>query len=155
MKGRFSLLAGAVLVFFLSCGALLLTGINCPVRWLTGIPCPGCGMTRACLALLVGDWFWVRAPYAVSPFGTGLLQHIRAAWYFHPLVFVIPPALLYILLAKKPLFGSKNRERAFVLGGCLLMIGVYLVRLALHDPVLQADWNAGMIARTLSAVFRR
>lgn len=30
--------------------------IVCPSRFLTGIPCPGCGMTRAFLALLRGDF---------------------------------------------------------------------------------------------------
>lgn len=152
MKGRFNRLAGVVLVFFLTCAVLLLTGVNCPIRWLTGISCPGCGMTRASLSLLIGDWFSVREPYAASPFGTGLVEHVRAAWHFHPLVFVVPPSLLYILLGKKPLLGSKRHENTFIFAGCVLMIGVYLVRLALHDPVLQTDWHAGAIARAFSVV---
>lgn len=153
MKERRGLLVGMALILLSSCATLLLTGINCPIRWLTGMPCPGCGMTRASLSLLVGNRFSEFAGRATSPFGTGLLGHIRAAWYFHPLVFVVPPGLLYIVLGKKPLLGSKKRENTFILAVCTLMIVVYAVRLALHDPVLQTDWNAGAIARILRAVF--
>ena len=36
--------------------AMLLLKAGCPIRWLTGVPCAGCGMTRALLALLHGDF---------------------------------------------------------------------------------------------------
>jgi len=38
----------------------------CPFRQLTGLPCPGCGMTRACLAMLRGNW---AAVWKFNPFG--------------------------------------------------------------------------------------
>lgn len=31
-------------------------GLGCPWHELTGTPCPGCGMSRACAALVRGDW---------------------------------------------------------------------------------------------------
>lgn len=49
---------------------------RCPVYWLTGIPCPGCGMTRAFEALLHLD--------------------IAGAFYYHPLFWAVPPAVLYL-----------------------------------------------------------
>lgn len=49
---------------------------RCPVYWLTGIPCPGCGMTRAFEALLHLD--------------------IAGAFYYHPLFWTVPPAVLYL-----------------------------------------------------------
>lgn len=36
--------------------ALLLSGITCPIKQWTGISCPGCGMTRAWLSVLHGDF---------------------------------------------------------------------------------------------------
>lgn len=50
----------------------------CPWRSLLGVPCPGCGLSRATLALLLGD--------------------VRAALYFHPLVIVIAPLAAVISL---------------------------------------------------------
>ncbi|HEX6276690.1 MAG TPA: DUF2752 domain-containing protein [Polyangiaceae bacterium] len=47
----------------------------CPTALFFGIPCPGCGLTRATLALLSGD------------FG--------AALRFHPLVVVLTPVFAY------------------------------------------------------------
>lgn len=43
----------------------------CPVAALSGVPCPGCGLTRAALALISGDF--------------------TAAFALHPLVFVAAP----------------------------------------------------------------
>ena len=49
----------------------------CPSAALLGIPCPGCGLTRATLALVHGDF--------------------AAALRFHPLVFVLAPVYLGLL----------------------------------------------------------
>jgi hypothetical protein len=35
--------------------ALHLPGMQCPFQRLTGIPCPGCGLSRACAAMITGD----------------------------------------------------------------------------------------------------
>jgi hypothetical protein len=49
----------------------------CPSAALLGLPCPGCGLTRATVALLHGDF--------------------AAALRFHPLVFVLTPAYVGLL----------------------------------------------------------
>jgi len=34
---------------------LQLPGMQCPLIRLTGVPCPGCGLSRACAAMVTGD----------------------------------------------------------------------------------------------------
>jgi Protein of unknown function (DUF2752) len=53
-----------------------LPGIPCPFRAGTGIPCPGCGLTRACGALVTGDWARMFRFHAMAP-----LVLVAAAWY--------------------------------------------------------------------------
>lgn len=40
----------------------------CPFAKLTGLACPGCGMTRAMLAMLRGDWRLVMQLHPFAPF---------------------------------------------------------------------------------------
>ncbi|MEF2572878.1 MAG: DUF2752 domain-containing protein, partial [Agathobaculum butyriciproducens] len=101
----------------LAYASALLFGWNCPIKYLTGVPCPGCGLSRALAALLRLDF--------------------RTALRFHPMVFVLPPVVLYALFGKKPLFGSKNLERVLLWSVIVLDIAIWLIRLALHDPFCQ------------------
>jgi hypothetical protein len=39
----------------------------CPIRHGLGIPCPGCGITRAMLALIRGDWLTAITIHAFAP----------------------------------------------------------------------------------------
>lgn len=140
MKRRLALLL-ALFAGFAGLSALLaVTGVNCPVRWLTGFSCPGCGMTRACLALLAGPG--------------GLGTRLGRAWRYHPMVFVVVPFILYAVLGKRPLFGGPKRTVAAVCAVCALMLVTYAARLALHDPVLSMEWADGQLARALAALGR-
>lgn len=69
--GRRALRAFAV--FSLLGGAITLGLLPCPTALLLHLPCPGCGMTRATLALLHGDF-------------AGSIR-------FHPLALLILPSL--------------------------------------------------------------
>ena len=100
----------------LAYASALLFGWNCPVKYLTGVPCPGCGLSRALAALLRLDF--------------------RAALRLHPMIFVLPPVVLYALFGRKPLLGSKIHERMLLWGVATLHIGIWLLRLALHDPLI-------------------
>ncbi len=56
----------------LGCAQLALTATGlpawqCPFRTACGIPCPGCGLTRATVALLHGDWRHALTLHAFSP----------------------------------------------------------------------------------------
>jgi hypothetical protein len=56
-------------------GIALLSGAwtLCPFANLTGHPCPGCGMTRAALALLSGEWSAALRWHPLSPICVPLL----------------------------------------------------------------------------------
>ena len=111
--------------------------IGCPLRYLTGVPCPGCGMTRACVALLTAPG--------------GIKQHILTAWRYHPLAFVVVPLGIYAAVGKWPLFGSKKRMLAVIGAVCALMLLTYAVRLCLHDPVVEIPVQNGLFYRVLQA----
>ena len=123
---------------------LLLSGIGCPFRFFLGVSCPGCGMTRACLSLVsASKWAALLPPYEAP--AQPLLYNLRAALAYHPLVVVVPPALLYALLAKRPYLGTPRREKLALGALAGLMIAVWLVRLGRGDPVVAIDLNEGFM----------
>lgn len=70
--------------------ALLASGAPlCPFAGWLGIPCPGCGLTRATVALVSGDW--------------------QTALRLHPLVGFVLPVLAWF--AARALFGWKGRAQ--------------------------------------------
>lgn len=43
-------------IFLLLAAVTVVLDIGCPIKRVTGFDCPTCGMTRAMLSLLHGDW---------------------------------------------------------------------------------------------------
>lgn len=83
---------------------------------LTGIPCPGCGMTRAYIALLHLDF--------------------RAAFYYHPLFWMVPLCIIVFFIKKGPFANKKIRTAIWSLMIAVLII-VYLLRLfVIKDSVI-------------------
>lgn len=112
-------LKGLVVLLLLVAAAFvsaILVGTGCPVKSLIGIPCPGCGLSRAAVSLLRFD--------------------LTAAFRYHPMVFVLPPVVLLVLFGKKPLLGSKTRERTLLWSVLGIWAAVWLVRLLMYDPVI-------------------
>lgn len=96
-------------IIFLIYFVLNLFDIGCIFKWTTGISCPSCGMTRATLAALKFDF--------------------KTALYYHPLFWLIIPSILFIIHAKKPLFGSKLYQTIFCATIFIIVLGVYFIRL--------------------------
>ena len=112
-------LCGLAVLAVLFAGAYLsasILGWGCPLQHFTGVPCPGCGLSRAAFALLRLDFM--------------------AAVRYHPMICVLPPVVLYVLFGKKPLLGSKKRERVLLWGTMALWAVVWLLRLITHDPLV-------------------
>lgn len=79
ISGSVFILPAALLCIFL---LYLSAGGLCLVRHFTGIPCPGCGMTRAVLSVLHGDF--------------------RTAFAYHPLWVTLPLVAWLLLRAVFP-----------------------------------------------------
>ena len=56
-------------------------GVTCPIKYITGISCAGCGMSRAWIALLHFN--------------------IHEAFMYHPLFFLPPVVVIFMLLKSK------------------------------------------------------
>ena len=94
--------------------AVLFGGYACPFEFVTGIPCPGCGMTRAFLALLRGD-------FALS-------------WTMHPMLIPALAVMIYLIVVRVrtgKLDWSKNWVYWPVIVACVAMLIVWVLRLTL------------------------
>lgn len=112
-------------------GAVALFG-GCPVRRFFGVSCPGCGMMRACLSLIQLDF--------------------RAAFAYHPLVFVLVPAVLYILFREVlPFSLNRKTETVFLAAFLLALVLVYCYRMFIsHAAVLEADFSNSVLYQIIS-----
>ena len=123
-KRQAALAAAIVAIVYV---ALHFLGMGCPIKYLTGVSCAGCGMTRAWLAALAGDW--------------------AAAFRFHPLFWAVPVgAALYLLRRRLP----RRLLKTALWAGCGLFLAVYLVRLAdPADPAVVFEPENGLFFRIL------
>lgn len=71
-------------------GAILVDAPMCPSATMTGIPCPGCGLTRATLSALQGNFaeafhfhplFWFVTPLYVGMLGSLGWSYVRGGGY--------------------------------------------------------------------------
>lgn len=100
---------GTLLILFL---VLFIFGSFCPIERIFGIPCPGCNMFTALYWLLKKD--------------------VNAAWFFHPVVFLLLPYLVICVLLYVRDKERFTENRAFRIMSAVLiavMIGVYIWRM--------------------------
>lgn len=69
----------------------------CPFLHVIGLPCPGCGLSRACIALLQGDWSGALEMHAFAPIfvlalilvlGAAILPRPQQTWLISRLEWV-------------------------------------------------------------------
>ncbi len=88
--------------------------IPCIFHSLTDLVCPGCGMTRACLALVQGK------------FG--------AAWDYHPFSFLLVGLAVSVAFFPMWLKHTWNRrspvtQNLIVIGGIILCLSIWLIKI--------------------------
>ena len=88
--------------------------LPCVFKGVTGMPCPGCGMTRACLAILQGEF--------------------STAWRYHPFSFLLIG--LSILIVFQPEYTQETwvaisliKQKIIVSTLILLCLSLWLVHL--------------------------
>lgn len=109
-RGITSKLVPGILAFCVVPILLYVTGIGCPIKFCTGVSCPGCGMTRAWLAALSGDF--------------------SLAMAYHPLFWTVP------LIVVTAMFHERIPRRLYfgVLIVCMVaLLAVWVVRMFLPD----------------------
>jgi len=130
---RRALVAAGLIAFALSLA--LFDAPLCPTAFFFGVPCPGCGLTRATLALLRGDF--------------------AAALRFHPLAPLLSPLFVFALgkvlvdyvRATPPRAGPAwltSRTATWLASALLvLVLGVWLARFAGYfgGPVAVESWR--------------
>ena len=88
--------------------------IPCIFHSLTELVCPGCGMTRACVALVHGK------------FG--------AAWHYHPFSFLIVGLAIAVAFFPMRLRDTWSRrslatQNVIVIGGIILCLSLWLIKI--------------------------
>lgn len=83
----------------------------CFFRGLIGLPCPGCGMTRALY--------------------NAACLNFKAAFSYHPLWPLVPPAAIYIL---GRYFKGKRIDQRLIFAAGVLLTAVYVLRMIFLFP---------------------
>ena len=103
-----------ILAFILLLAILVLSkAYRCPFRMITGIPCPCCGITRAIIASIHGDF--------------------AKSFYYHPLWWLIAINFLAVILSELKLIKLPRRlANAFLSISAALILICYFIRLLTH-----------------------
>jgi len=102
------------------CAAVI---IGCPLKRFLGFSCPGCGITRAYLCFITGQF--------------------QKAFYYHPLFPLLP--VVFLIYAFRNYIPKKilNISLTVIL---IVYIGTYLYRIfVIHSPVTTFDFKESII----------
>lgn len=108
---------------------------TCILKLLIGYPCPGCGMTRAVFSLFRLDF--------------------AQAFYYHPLVFLLPVVLWVIVFSKRPLISKIHRSTIFWSILLVLVLVVYILRWFYVYPEIPMDYNEHNLLHFILSFLKR
>ncbi|MBR4287738.1 MAG: DUF2752 domain-containing protein [Clostridia bacterium] len=103
--------------------------LGCPFRFFGGFSCFGCGMSRAAEALLHFDFL--------------------TAFQMHPLIYIMPIAVVLFLVRNKLPERLKN---ILVAAFCISFVGVYFFRLFSGSEIVFIDLKSGFVYRCIEHV---
>ena len=107
------LLLAAAVLFIMFLTYILGGEKTCYLKGVIGIPCPGCGLTRAMICLLQGNF--------------------KESFFYHPLLAAV--ALVFILAIFQKVSGSKSPIFDLIyIAITVLFIIVYIIRLFVYFP---------------------
>lgn len=122
-------------------GILIFTGqYRCPVYQTLGVPCPGCGMSRAAMSLMRGDF--------------------AGAFAWHPGIYVL---IFLALLFAAGLLSAKNRTgqmlikrgKRYLLAACGALVLIFLLRMIFLFPdSAPMTFNESSLLHRLSCFLR-
>lgn len=95
-------------------------GVTCPIKYITGISCAGCGMSRACIALLHFN--------------------IHEAFMYHPLFF-LPPVVVIVMLLKSKINIKFYKIFMFTMVGAFVIVYLYRMFIGTGDIVVFEPQN--------------
>ena len=95
-------------------------GVTCPIKYITGISCAGCGMSRAWIALLHFN--------------------IHEAFMYHPLFF-LPPVVVIFMLLKSKINIKFYKIFMFTMAGAFVIVYLYRMFIGTGDIVVFEPQN--------------
>ena len=95
-------------------------GVTCPIKYITGISCAGCGMSRAWIALLHFN--------------------IHEAFMYHPLFF-LPPVVVIFMLLKSKINIKIYKIFMFTMAGAFVIVCLYRMFIGTGDIVVFEPQN--------------
>lgn len=95
-------------------------GVTCPIKYITGISCAGCGMSRAWIALLHFN--------------------IHEAFMYHPLFF-LPPVVVIFMLLKSKINIKFYKIFIFTMAGAFVIVYLYRMFIGTGDIVVFEPQN--------------
>ncbi|MDD3404345.1 MAG: DUF2752 domain-containing protein [Hespellia sp.] len=106
-------IAFLVILLYFVCAKLVFHTI-CPMVFLTGLPCPACGLTRAGIALLSGDFV--------------------NAWQIHPFIYVFAVFVVLWLIQRYIIQKTSRWMKPTVIFCLTALIAFYVYRMIRYFP---------------------